>query len=133
MHMQMHHLHVGNEVHSPTYKEWLDMKAPYAGPTTEVKDVTMHVLESPCEDPKYLVPILIMGGFILNCGLKVMVCKHGYSLCSTLFFQVLIHVYILRVIGYHYVFGYGLLGSFLFQNFMQDIGFPSKLVQRHLK
>ena len=75
--MQMHHLYARHEVHSPTYNEWLDMKAPYVGPNMESKDVTMHVLESPYEDPKYLVPILIMGGLILKCGLKVILCKHG--------------------------------------------------------
>ena len=43
--MQMHHLNVTHEAHSPTYKEWLDIKDPYANPTMEAKDVTMHVLE----------------------------------------------------------------------------------------
>ena len=38
----MHHLHVKHEGHSPTYIEWLDIKAPYAGPTMEVKDVTLQ-------------------------------------------------------------------------------------------
>ena len=58
--MQMHHLHVRYEVHSPTYNEWLDIKAPYAGQTMEAKDVTMHVLtHSPYKDPKYLILLLI--------------------------------------------------------------------------
>ena len=48
----MHHLNVKHEVHSPIYNEWLDIKAPYDGPTMEAKDVTMHVLaHSPSEDP----------------------------------------------------------------------------------
>ena len=56
----MHHLHVRNEVHSPTYNEWLDIKAPYVFPIMEGKDVTMHVLaQSPWEDPKYLLLLLI--------------------------------------------------------------------------
>ena len=56
----MHHLHVKHEVHSPTYNEWLDIKAPYTSPTMEANDVTMHVLAcSPCEDPKYLLLMLI--------------------------------------------------------------------------
>ena len=29
LHMQMHHLHARHKVHSPTYNEWLDIKAPY--------------------------------------------------------------------------------------------------------
>ena len=56
----MHHLHVGHEVHSPIYNEWLDIKAPYVGPIVEVKDVTIHVLAySTYEDPKYLLLLLI--------------------------------------------------------------------------
>ena len=43
--MQMHHLHVRHEEHSLIYNEWLDIKAPYVGPTMESKDVTMHVLK----------------------------------------------------------------------------------------
>ena len=58
--MQMHHLHVRHEGGSPIYNKWLDIKAPYAVPTMEVKDVTMHVLEqSPFKDPKYLLLLLI--------------------------------------------------------------------------
>ena len=53
LHMQMHYSHARHEAHSPTYNEWLDIKAPYASPTMEAKDVTMHVLTySPYEDPK---------------------------------------------------------------------------------
>ena len=37
--MQMHHLHAGHEVYSPTYKKWLDIKAPYIGSIMEAKDV----------------------------------------------------------------------------------------------
>ena len=38
----------------------MDIKAPYAGPKMEAKDVTVHVLaQSPCEDPKYLLLLLI--------------------------------------------------------------------------
>ena len=56
----MHHLHARHEAHSPIYNNWLDIKAPYAGPTMEAKDITMHVLaHSPCEDPKYLLLLLI--------------------------------------------------------------------------
>ena len=40
----MHHLNARDEVYSPIYDEWLDIKAPYASPTMEAKDVTMHVL-----------------------------------------------------------------------------------------
>ena len=42
--MQMHHLNARHEGHSPIYNEWLDIKAPYAGPTMEAKDVTMYIL-----------------------------------------------------------------------------------------
>ena len=56
----MHHFHARHEVHSPTYNEWLDIKAPYTGPTMEDKDVAMHVLaQSPYEDPKYPLLLLI--------------------------------------------------------------------------
>ena len=56
----MHHLKTRHEVYSPIYNEWLDTKALYVAPTMEAKDVTMHVLErSPCEDPKYLLFLLI--------------------------------------------------------------------------
>lgn len=49
-----------HETHSTTYNEWLDIKAPYASPKMEAKDVTMHVLaRSPCEDRKYLLLLLI--------------------------------------------------------------------------
>ncbi|WP_240512077.1 hypothetical protein, partial [Paludifilum halophilum] len=59
-HMQMHHLHARHEVHSPTYNKWLDINAPYVRTTMEAKDVTMHVLaQSPCEDAKYLLLLLI--------------------------------------------------------------------------
>ena len=58
--MQMHHLYARHEVHCPTYKKWLNIKSPYAGPTMEAKDVTMHVLaHSPCEDPKYQLLLII--------------------------------------------------------------------------
>ena len=58
--MQMHHLNATHEVHSPTYKKWLDIKAPYARPTMEAKYVTMHVsTRSPYEGPKYLLLLLI--------------------------------------------------------------------------
>ena len=56
----MCHLHARHEVHSPTYNEWLDIKAPYTRPKMKAKDVTMYVLtQSPCEDPKYLLLLLI--------------------------------------------------------------------------
>jgi hypothetical protein len=56
----MYHLHARHEVHSPTYNECLDIKAPYVGPTMETKDVTMYVLaQFPCVDPKYLLLLLI--------------------------------------------------------------------------
>ena len=56
----MHHLNAMHEADSLTYNEWLDIKAPYASPTMEDKDVTMHVLvHSPCKDPKYLLLLLI--------------------------------------------------------------------------
>ena len=58
--MQMHHFHVRHELISPIYNEWLDIKAPYIGPTMEAKDVPMHILaHSPCEDPMYLLLLLI--------------------------------------------------------------------------
>ena len=60
LHMQMHHLHARHEAHSPIYNKWLDIKAPYTGPTMESKDVTMHVLaHSSCKDPNYLLLLLI--------------------------------------------------------------------------
>ena len=43
--MQIHHLNVRHEENSPIYNEWLDIKAPYTGPTMEAKDVTTHVLK----------------------------------------------------------------------------------------
>ena len=58
--MQMHHLHARNEAHSPICNEWLDIEAPYAIPTMEAKDVTIHVLgQNPYEDLKYLLLVLI--------------------------------------------------------------------------
>ena len=57
--MQMHHL-TGHELYSPIYNEWLDIKAPYAGPTMEDNNVTMHVLaQSHCKDIRYLLLLLI--------------------------------------------------------------------------
>ena len=56
----MHHFHAMHEAHSPTYKKWLDIKDPSIFPIMESKDVTMHVLaQSPYEDPKYLLLLLI--------------------------------------------------------------------------
>ena len=56
----MDHLNARHETHSPIYTEWLDIKAHYSGPTMEENDLTMHVLtHSPCEDPKYLLLLLI--------------------------------------------------------------------------
>ena len=55
----MHHSHARHEVHSPTYNKWSDTKVPYSSPTMEANDVTMDVLESLCEDPKYLFLSLI--------------------------------------------------------------------------
>ena len=56
----MHHLNARHEMHSPIYNKWLDIKAPYIGPTMEAKDITMYVLaQSPCEDPNYLLLLLI--------------------------------------------------------------------------
>ena len=55
----MHHLNVRHEAHSLIYNKWLDIKDPYAGPTIEAKDVTMHILaHSPYEDPKYLLLLI---------------------------------------------------------------------------
>ena len=52
----MHYLHARHKKNSPIYKKWLDVKAPYASPKMEIKDVTMHVLvHSPYEDTKYLL------------------------------------------------------------------------------
>ena len=66
----MHHLNSRHEAHSRIYNEWLDIKAPYAGPTMEAKDVTMYVLAcSPCEDPKYLLSLLIWASlYDLECN-----------------------------------------------------------------
>ena len=56
----MHHLYARHEAHSPIYNEWLDIKAPYDSPKMEAEDVTRNVLAySPCEDPKYLLLLLI--------------------------------------------------------------------------
>ena len=56
----MYQLYARHEVHSPIYNKWFVIKAPYASPITKAKDVTMHVLEqSPYEDPKYLLLLLI--------------------------------------------------------------------------
>ena len=41
----MHHLLARHEVHSPIYNGWLNTKAPYASPTMEAKDVSIHVLK----------------------------------------------------------------------------------------
>ena len=56
----MQHLNAKHETHSMIYKKWLDIKTSYTGSTMEAKDVTMHVLvQSPCEDPKYLLLLSI--------------------------------------------------------------------------
>ena len=56
-------------MHPPTSNEWLDVKAPYVGPTMEIDDVTMHVLAySPYEDPKYLLlPLIWASLYDLEC------------------------------------------------------------------
>ena len=56
----MHHLNARHEAHSLIYNEWLDIKAQYVGQSMEAKYLIMHVLaQSPCEDPKYLLLLLI--------------------------------------------------------------------------
>ena len=58
--MKMHHLNTTHEAHSQTYNEQLDIKALYASPIMEAKNVSMHVLaHSPYENPKYLLLLLI--------------------------------------------------------------------------
>ena len=56
----MHHLNTRHKENSTIYKKCLDIKAPYASPKMEAKDVTMHVLaQFSYEDPKYVLLLLI--------------------------------------------------------------------------